>query len=121
MRFLIAIVAFLMAAPALALDPATFRLNNGAKLVELCGLPAADPLYARAMEFCNGYLTGAFHYYDATEPTSNRFVCAPNPTPTLGDVMKGFVTWGKANPQYMDDRAVDTLFRYLGDTYPCKN
>ena len=121
MRFLIAVVALMLAGPAAALDPATFRLNNGANLVELCGLPAEDPLYAKAMEFCNGYLAGAYHYYDAAEPASNRFICAPNPTPTPAEVMQGFITWARTKPQYMNDRAVDALFRYLGETYPCKN
>jgi hypothetical protein len=111
----------MMAGQALALDPATFRLTNGSNLLELCSLPAEDPLHDRAMEFCNGYLTGSYHYYNATALASNRFVCAPNPTPTPTEVMSGFVTWAKAHPKYMDDRAIDALFRYLGETYPCKD
>jgi hypothetical protein len=34
--------------------------------------------------------------------------------------MGGFVTWANANPQFMKDAAVDTLFRYLAEAYPCK-
>ena len=121
MRLLVAIVAFVVAGQASALDPATFQLNTGAKLVELCGLPAEDPIYGKAMEFCNGYLVGAYQYYDATEPASNRFVCAPNPRPALSEVMQAFVAWAKVNPQYLNERPVDTLFRFLAKTYPCSN
>lgn len=119
-RLLAAIAMFTMAGPALALDPATFRLQNGNNLLELCSLPTSDPWHANAMEFCNGYLTGAFQYYDATVPAAGRFVCAPNPRPRPGPVMKAFVDWAKARPQYLQESAVDTLFRYLGETYPCK-
>jgi len=120
MRLLIALAAFMVAGQALALDPATFRLRTGANLVELCGLPGGDPLYIRAMEFCDGYLTGAYHYYNSTEPASNRFVCPPNPVPRPTKVMQAYVAWAKANPQYLDEPPVDTLFRFLARSYPCK-
>jgi hypothetical protein len=30
------------------------------------------------------------------------------------------VAWTKKNPQYMKDGAIDTLFRYAAETFPCK-
>ena len=120
MRYLIVAAALLMAGPALAVDSARFRVINAADLVEVCSVPPDDPMHVHAMGFCHGYLSGSYHYYDSTEPTSNRFVCAPNPTPTRAEVMNGFVIWAKGHPQHMQDRAVDTLFRFLVETYPCK-
>lgn len=120
MRYLIAIAAFMIVGPASALEQKDFRLSTAADLVHICSVPAADPLHINAKEFCHGYLSGAYQYYDATEPSSNRFVCAPNPTPTRAEVMSGFVGWASSRPQYMKDRPVDALFRYLGETYPCK-
>ena len=31
-----------------------------------------------------------------------------------------FVAWVRARPQYMQSGAVDTLFRFAAETYPCK-
>jgi len=121
MRLMVLLAAVLFSGNAAALDPATFRLTTGHKLVELCGLPADDPLYVRAMEFCNGYLTGSYHYYVASTLAPGRFVCSPNPPPAPADVIKGFIAWAKSNQQYLDERPVDSLFRYLGGAYPCKN
>jgi hypothetical protein len=49
-----------------------------------------------------------------------RFVCPPTPAQTRAEVMNGFVAWARSHPQYMKDAAVDTLFRYLAEAYPCK-
>ena len=98
MRVLIAIVAFIIAGQALALDTTKFQLRTAANLVELCGLPPEDPVYTEAMDFCNGYLAGAYQYYNAREPAANRFVCAPDPRPSLTDVMKAFVAWAGDYP-----------------------
>lgn len=121
MRLLIVAVALMAAGSALAVEKRDFQLNNAAGLVEICSVPADDPLYINAREFCHGYLVGAFHYYDATEPPSNRFVCAPNPRPSRTEVMQGFVAWASQHPQYMSNRPVDALFRFLAEAYPCKN
>jgi len=121
MRLLIAAFAFVIAGSALAVEKSNFQLKNAAGLVEICSVPAEDPLYVNAKEFCHGYLVGAFQYYDATEPPSNRFVCAPNPRPSRTEVMQRFVGWAAEHPQYMQDRPIDALFRFLAEAYPCKN
>lgn len=120
MRIPIVVAALMIAGTAQSADLEDFHLNNGAGLVELCGVPANDPRHVNAREFCHGYLVGAYQYYDATEPASNRFVCAPNPRPSLGEVMDGFVAWAKTHPEHMNERAADALFRYLAEAYPCK-
>ncbi len=121
MRSLVFIAAILISGNGLALDAATFRLSSGRNLLELCSLPDNDPLHVRAMEFCNGYLAGAYHYYNAATTGPDRFVCAPNPPPAPAEVIRGFVVWAKANPQHLDERPVDSLFRYLGGVYPCRS
>jgi hypothetical protein len=110
-----------MAFPALAVDSANFQLKTGADLVELCSTPDGDPLQPNALGMCHGFLAGAYQYYDATEPASNRFVCAPNPPPTRTEVMDGFVTWARAHPQNLVEGAVNALFRYLDEAYPCND
>lgn len=36
-------------------------------------------------------------------------------------VANGFVAWMKAHPQFANDGAADTLFRFATQTYPCKH
>jgi len=121
MRLLIVAIGLTIMGSALAVEKSNFQLNNAAGLVEICSVTADDPLFVNAKEFCHGYLVGAFHYYDATEPPSNRFVCAPTPTPSRAEVMRRFVAWTAEHPQYMEERPIDVLFRFLAETYPCKN
>ena len=43
----------------------------------------------------------------------------PN-APTLRLLNERLREWAKARPQYMQNNAVDTLFRFAAETYPCK-
>jgi len=120
MHRLLPVLAFMMAGSAFAVDSGSFRVLNAADLVAVCSTAPDDPVHANAKGFCHGILLGAYRYYDSTVPAANRFVCAPHPVPTRTKVMNDFVDWAKAHPQYMVDKPVDTLFRYLAEAYPCK-
>lgn len=110
------------AATAKAATVENFQVRTAADLVALCDArPGADN-YVAAVNFCQGFGVGAFQYYQAQaadDPTS-QFVCVPNPAPTRDAVIASFVAWAKAHPQYLSAAAVDTMFRYLGETYPCR-
>ena len=121
MRELILAAALVTSAMAVAADSSTFDLRDTADLVRACSVPVKHVLYRNATGFCHGVLTGAYRYYQATVTPENRFVCTPNPPPTRAKVMNEFVTWAKSHPQYMKDPPIDTLFRYLEETFPCKS
>lgn len=120
MRSLILAAALLTSGAAIATESSTFQLSNADDLVRACSVAPDDPLYANAAGFCHGILVGSYRFYDAWVTAERRFICPPTPTPTRAEVMDGFVAWAKSNPQYMKDPPVDTLFRYLAETYPCK-
>lgn len=120
MRRLIAVLALTCAVPVLGADSSNYQLRNAADLVTICSVAPSDPNFANAMGFCHGVLTGAFRYYEATVRGENRFVCAPTPTPTRTKVMNDFVNWARTHPAEMKGPPIDTLFRYLAETYPCK-
>lgn len=120
MRRLIIAAALLASGAAVAADSSDFQLRDTGDLVRACSVPADHPLYANATGFCHGVLTGAYRFYESTVAAENRFICPPTPTPTRTTVMNGFVAWAKARPQTMKDPPLDTLFRYLAETYPCK-
>lgn len=111
--------------PALAGAAVTdedFVLSTTQNLVNLCSVSADDPRAKEAIQMCEGYMLGAYHYYLATNSGKNdmRLVCMPNPTPSRNDAVAMFVAWAKANPQYMKEAPVDSEFRFLGEKWPCK-
>jgi hypothetical protein len=120
MRKLIVLAALMASGAAVGADSSTFELRDAADLVRACSVPQKHALYANAMGFCHGVLTGAYRYYQATVTAENRFVCTPTPVPTRAKVMNDFVAWAKSHPQYMKEAPIDTLFRYLEETFPCK-
>jgi len=119
MRRLILAAALMTSGIVVGADSSTFELRDADDLVRACSVPPKHTLYRNAAGFCHGVLTGAYRYYQATVTEENRFVCTPTPTPTRAKVMNDFVVWAKSHPQHMKEPPIDTLFRYLEETFPC--
>ena len=107
---------------ASAVTDEDFEVKTTRSLLNLCTVSAEDARYKEALHFCHGYLVGAFHYYLASVsgPNAKRHVCPPDPPPTRNAAIAGFVAWARARPQYMIEAPVETEFRFLTETYPCK-
>ena len=120
MRRLILVAALMTSGVAVAADSSTFQLRNADDLVRVCSVAPDHTYYANATGFCHGILLGAYRYYESTVTADNRFICPPSPVPTRAEVMNGFVAWAKSHSEYMKDAPIDTLFRYLTETYPCR-
>jgi hypothetical protein len=120
--FALMLVVSIVSLSALAATPDQFRVRSTADLVEICSTPANDPMYAAAISFCHGFAVGAYHYYLASVsgPEGKSFVCLPDPPPSRTEGVQMFVAWARQNPQYMDEPAVETLFRWLATTWPCR-
>jgi Rap1a immunity proteins len=124
-RCVIAAVCICTAAvssPAGAAEVQNFYVRDAGDLVTLCMTDPDDDNYIAAIHFCQGFAVGAYQYYKELVRSSPDlgFVCLPNPPPSRNDTMTAFTEWANAHPQYLKDPAVDTMFRYLGETYPCK-
>lgn len=119
MKYLVVAFVFFMCSMAHAAETQEFHVKNAEGLVKICGVSSDDARYENAKAFCHGYLVGAYQYYVATVDPKDRFVCSPNPTPSLSEVADGFVAWTKIHPEFLKDQAADTLFRYLAGNYPC--
>lgn len=119
MRRLILVLALLTSGAAVAVESSTFQLRDTNDLVRACSVAQDDAVYANAMGFCHGLLVGAYGYYASTVTAENRFICPPSPVPTRSKVMNDFVAWARSHSQFMKDPPIDTLFRYLTETYPC--
>jgi hypothetical protein len=124
-KWLILILVALLWAPgwaAGAVSEEDFILDTTDDLVAICTAPDNDPLQREAISFCMGYLVGAFHYHMAENagPDGSAMVCPPNPKPPRAKVLKMFMDWAKKHPEYKNDEPVETWFRFLTETYPCK-
>ena len=123
-KWMILVLVALLCAPgwAGAVSEDDFDLDTTADLVELCTVPRSDPLHREAVSFCVGFLVGAYHYHVAENagPAGTLMVCPPDPPPKRSEVGKMFLDWVKKHPQYMGDEPVETWFRFLIETYPCK-
>lgn len=99
-----------------------FLLRNTQDLIELCTVQDGDPLRDAAIGFCHGYGLGAVHYYLAQHagPDSKPFVCLPNPAPSRAEGLQMFLAWARNNPQHMNEPAVESIFRFMKATWPCK-
>ncbi len=99
-----------------------FEVETTQDLLNLCTVPSNDPLYVAAIHFCYGYLVGAYDYYDAvsTGPQGIQLVCFPESPPSRNEAVSMFIKWLKAHPEYMNEPAVETEFRFLMEKWPCK-
>ena len=118
-------LALLMApawAAAGAVSEEDFILDTTDDLVTICTVPDGDPLQEEALSFCMGYLVGAYHYHvvENSGPDGNLMVCPPDPRPPRAKVLKMFMDWVKKHPEYKNGEPVETWFRFLTETYPCK-
>jgi hypothetical protein len=121
-RLLILVSLLVPGLAGAAVTDEDFVLATTQNLVNLCSVSPSDPRAKEAIQMCEGYMLGAYHYYLATNSGKYdmRLVCMPNPTPTRDQVAAMFVEWAKANPQYMKERPVDSEFRFMSARWPCK-
>jgi len=118
LQLLIGALALAAAGPVAAQEH--YRLHNAAELARLCATPASASDHVTAVSFCHGVLAGAYGYFVSATPAADRFVCPPASGLTRTQVASGFVSWLKARPQYNNDGAIDALFRYAAEAFPCK-
>jgi hypothetical protein len=112
----------LLATEPQAVTQDNFLARNTQDIVALCTVPANDPLYVAATHFCQGYLVGAYHYQEAfySEPGLTPLVCPSTPKPTRNEAISQFIQWAQSHPEYMKERTVDTMMKFLIERWPCK-
>jgi hypothetical protein len=106
---------------AVAATEDDFVVADTSDLIALCTAPVDSEHHVAALNFCHGYAVGAFQYYQMLEPVGpgHRFVCVAEPKPTRDEVISAFIVWAQAHPQFGGEPAVESLLRYLSETYPC--
>ena len=123
MKRIVAAIAMALpvSGPVWGQEPINFVFDTAQDLVTVCGVPPSDPNYTAAIHFCRGYGHGAIQYYlvQALADPAEQFLCFPDPPPTREEGWAQFMAWLDAHPEYLENEAVDVLFRFLGETFPC--
>ena len=115
-----ALATFAISTSAYAQKAEHYQIRHTADLVTVCSAAPSAPDYPTSIAFCHGILAGAWGYYVASTAPLDREICSSDTTLTRAKVADAFVAWARARPQYMQSGAVDTLFRFAAETYPCK-
>jgi hypothetical protein len=116
------IVILLLPKVAGAVTDEDFEARTTRDLLSLCTVSSDAARHQEAIHFCHGYLVGAFDYHIAATAAGEekRLVCMPSPPPSRNRAVGMFVDWARAHPEYMDEKPVETEFRFLIETWPCK-
>jgi hypothetical protein len=109
----------LTSGPVWAAAPITLQARTAGDLAALCG---ADPGSAGAdakINFCHGFAQGAVDDRLRLAGDKKPF-CFPSPAPSRSSTMREFVAWVRSEAANRDMPALDGLFKFLGDRFPCK-
>ena len=119
---LLFVLVFLLPVIVGAVDETDFEVQSTEDIISLCTTSPDHPLYHQAINFCHGYLVGAYHYYEAISsgPKGIQLVCLSDPLPSRNDTIVMFIEWVKTHPQHLGDKPVETQFRFLMEKWPCK-
>ena len=119
---LLLVAAILFPGSAGAVSEKDFEVQTTENIINLCTASPDDPLYHQAINFCHGFLVGAYRYYEAagSGPGGLKLVCLPDPRPSRNETIDMFIEWAKAHRQHWGEPAVETEFRFLMENWPCK-
>jgi len=113
--FVLAIV--LLALPAHAQRPLTIQARTAGELADLCGANPREPQGDARINFCHGFAQGAV---DVAMRAEKKPFCFPTPSPSRSATLGEFAAWVRANPSHRSEPAVDGLFHFLAERFPCK-
>jgi hypothetical protein len=90
-------------------------------LIEICAPSKEDPMMTAAINYCHGFAQGAVIVEEAHEDHRDvrKLFCLPSPPPPSGSELSKFIAWANALPSRLDEPAIDGMFIYLAETYPC--
>jgi hypothetical protein len=108
-----------LAAPAHAQRAFNAQARTAGDLAELCAANPKDPQGDAKINFCHGYAQGAIAV-ELREAGDKKPFCFPSPPPTRTQTMNEFVSWARAMPEHRSEAALDGLFKFLAERYPCK-
>ncbi len=114
-----AVTAILFALPVQAQKSVNLQAHTAGDLAELCAASPKDPLGDAKINFCHGFAQGAITA-ELRRTEGQKLFCFPSPAPTRTATMNEFVAWVRSMPEHKTLPAVDGLYQFLGQRFPCK-
>ena len=102
-----------------AAEPIVLSARTARDLAALCAAPVGSAGADAKINFCHGFAQGAVDDRLKTAGDKKPF-CFPTPTPKRSVTLNEFVAWVRATPSNGEMPAVDGLFKFFGDRFPCK-
>jgi hypothetical protein len=115
----VALTAMLLAPPAQAQRSLDIRARTAGDLADLCGANPKDPAGDAKINYCHGFAQAAVDV-ELKHAGGKKPFCFPSPAPTRAATLGEFVNWVRAMPAHRTEGAVDGLFKFLAERYPCK-
>lgn len=108
-----------VAAAQAAPETISLHANNAGELADLCAANPAQPATDAKINFCHGFAQGALDAVRRRAQDTKKF-CFPSNPPSRSAVLGEFVNWVRSLPDHRNQPAVDGLFNFFSERFPCK-
>jgi hypothetical protein len=115
----LALISVLLASPAQAQRPVVIQPRTANDLADLCAANPKEAMGDAKINYCLGFAQGAVDV-ELRHGGDKRPFCFPNPAPKRIATMTEFVNWARALPEHRNENALDGLFKFLAERFPCK-
>ena len=111
-----------ISAGAGAVTEDNFLAKTTGDMIALCSADSADAMKTAALNFCHGFMVGAYRVMAEEETVlgANRAFCPPSPLPSRNEAVASFLAWAKSNPSVDAMAPTDGMLTFLMAKYPCK-
>ena len=103
------------------LELGDFQVDTTADLLDICTADPSHENFWEAQAYCLGYLRGGYDFHQAlvSGPKFQPMAC-PTEGVTVRDAVDVFVAHARANPDRLDERPMNTVFRAVSERWPCQ-
>ncbi len=116
------LIASLASPASAAVTDSQFPPKTVRDLIAICTPANDDPRMTGAINYCHGFAEGAVivELANTSQRGGHKLFCLPTPAPSSESELTSFVTWANQEPARLVEPAIDGMFRYLAQKYPCK-
>jgi hypothetical protein len=98
------------------------HVQTTSELAAICDPSWGGVPRLEAIAYCQGFLTSFGQYHTLLYPPggpSRPLFCVPVPGPSVAESGLAFASWARANTQYSNEPALDSLLRWAQGSFPC--
>jgi hypothetical protein len=116
------VVSALLGVPTLTAtahaQPISLHIRTAGDMADMCSADPRSPTGPARLNYCSGFAQGAVDVRLRVAGDKKPFCITPG---TKREVtLREFAGWVKAAPSRRSDDALNALFRFLAERFPCK-